>query len=99
METLQKQLNESRHYDMKFKGALGITEDIQSIAIVSSEVYTTDLITTPDPIVIDNQSIIGKNIKIRITGGSIATVYKITIRINTSEANVVEGEGLLEVLD
>ena len=99
METLQKQLNEVRHYDMKFKNVLDIGETISNISVIISEVYATELETTPDALSIDNQSIVGNNIKFRITGGSIDTVYKITIRVNTSDTNLIEGEGLLEVLD
>lgn len=91
LTTLYKQPSESRLYDVDFGANLASTETISS---VTSYTATPSGLTLDPAIAID-----GSKVQRRISGGTAGTQYKLTVVILTSLGNILEGEGLLVVLD
>ena len=89
-EILVKQPSESRSYAIDFDKLLGAVETISSI---------TSVLSTPAGPTISGLTIVARTVEFRMLGGTDGTVYRIEAIIITSDANTLEGDGLLVVRD
>lgn len=88
-----KQPGESRLYPMEFAALLVEGETISGIDSI-----TKDKTTTPD-LVIAEQAYSGSIVQFRVSGGVDGTKYKITVRVDTTAGNLIEGEGIIQCED
>ena len=99
--TLEKQPNEDRLYDMEFSKLLGTGEAISSVNSVSQLIYdkaTKSYIATTD-LSLGAPSFSGSLAQVRISGGVDKKYYKITFLAGTDQSNILEGDGILAVVD
>jgi len=91
--TLKKQPNETRIYGMSFSNKLrSSTETLTSIN--SIDIYPDDASLTAI------EYSVGTNIaNIQVSGGDNGRTYKITVLVTTSDNQILENEGLMEILD
>lgn len=89
--TLIKQPTESRLYTMEFAANLAVGETISAVNTVTA---------APNGLTLNGAATFsGTKVFQRIDSGTTDTLYKITIRVTTSAANILEGEGYLRVQD
>lgn len=86
--TLEKQVNESRLYTFNFSANLANVETLTGVTLFSA---APSGLTTGTPI------FAGKLVQNRISGGVTDTLYKITVRVTTSDGNTLEGDAHLFV--
>lgn len=99
-DSLTKQPNESRLYDMDFTKLLG-TETIASVDSVTQQKFdkaTRTYAVTTD-LDIGTASFSGALAQVRIADGLTTESYKVTFIVTDSVGNVLEGDGILVVVD
>jgi hypothetical protein len=89
-ERLTKQPTETRTYSIDFVNLLSSTETITSVVSVTA---------TPSGLTLGTGVVSGTSVAFRVSGGTDGTLYNLRVIVNTSSANVLEGDGLLEVTD
>lgn len=94
LEVLVKQPEESRLYSMDFTNLLvdGQLELIRNVGLDNQHV-----IEGSEDVVIEEETIVGSAVWMRISGGVAGENYKVTVRIQDSRDNILEGEGILYV--
>lgn len=100
-DSLTKQPDESRLYDMDFSNLLATGETISSVDSVTQlewDANTEDYIATTD-LTLGAPSTNGTIGQVRISGGNDGETYKITFLVTTDATNTLEGEGILTVVD
>lgn len=93
-ETICKHPDESLVLQMDFFNLLEEGESITSVAGVAvdpNEESGGPAIASP--------TIAGSAVRIRVTGGTAASDYRVTVEVDTSEANRRVGIGILQVSD
>lgn len=86
---LHKTVNESRPFNFDWERELA-----------SGEVITTATVTsTPAGLTIGTPTTQDAVVQIRVSGGSAATVYSVTCKIDTNQGNTLELCGKLEVIN
>jgi len=91
VQTLIKQPGESRLFSMDFSGLLAVGEDIATIDSVTADIAG---LTFPG-----GSLIAGTFAQFRVEDGVSGIRYKITVVVTTTQGNVLEGEGILQVKD
>lgn len=91
IQTLIKQPFESRLYSFDFSSLLAAAEELSSVISITSDI--TGLTFS------GGATIAGGFVQQRILGGTAGVRYKITVRVNTNQSNILEGEGILQVKD
>jgi hypothetical protein len=94
--TLTKQSSEVFTFTLDFGKMLASNETIstKTVGAIISETLT-DATST----VISSSAISGSNIQVKVKGGTIGTIYKITIQIITSTGNVFEDKITMTVTE
>lgn len=95
-QKLEKQDSEKRYYSMDFSNLMASGETISSITLITSE--DRDGGSTSD-LVIGGEQIAGQTIEMWISGGTKFHVYRVEVNITTSAGQILQGDGLLEILD
>ena len=95
-EKLEKQEAERRYYSMDFSSLMATGETITSITSITSE--DRDGENTSD-LVIGAEVINGQTVEMWISGGTKFHVYRVEITIVTSTTAILQGDGLIEILD
>jgi hypothetical protein len=93
-ELLIKQSVERLKYSMDFTNRIGSGITIASVGITSETVGDAD-----SDLTIDNISISGKKILLRIAGGTSGTSYTVHITCTLSNDEILKGSGMLRVVD
>lgn len=88
--TLKKQPGETRLLGMSFKNKLSNGETITGF---------TSSISTPVGLTLDQHSLGDGTANILYSGGITGKTYKITIIVNTSEGQILENDGFLEIIE
>lgn len=98
METLRKQPNEIRYFDMNFSLVLDADETITAIVVAAASIYH-DPAGGAANITLDSDTFTSKRVQVRLSGGDAGVIYKVTVRVQTSKNPVIEGDGLVEVVE
>lgn len=88
VETLKKQPSESRVYTMDFNANLATSETIATVVSVTADVSG---LTIGSPVVGTRSA------QVRISGGTVDVLYKVTWVVTTSAGNTLEAEGYLRI--
>jgi hypothetical protein len=96
-ELVVKQPSERIYVQMDFSNIVRGSNTITNIQSITSEKRGGD----PSDLIIDSEVISsdGKAIEFFISGGTEFYTYKIEIIVHTSNMQILEGDGLLEVMD
>lgn len=95
-QKLEKQEVERRYYSMDFSNLMVTGETISSITSITSE--DRDGGNTSD-LVIGSESINGQTVEMWISGGTKFHVYRVEVNITTNTGQILQGDGLMEILD
>lgn len=100
-DTLDKQPQEDRLYDMDFSPRLADLESLTGTPAVSEQTVDQDTgaLTTTTDLTFGTATISGQVAQVRISGGLADILYKVTFLATTDFANTVEAEGFLLVQD
>ena len=99
-QTLRKQPDEDRLYDMDMSPRLAVGESINAEPTVTERTVAEDgTRTTSSDLTIGTPSYSGAIAQVRISGGLDGVLYEVTFLCPTDASNIVEGEGLLCVED
>ena len=90
---LVKHPDESLVYAMDFANLLGAGELLTAVA---NSTPLVDVVSTP-PLVFGTPSIVGTQIRFRVSGGQASMDYRITVEAATSAANTRAAVGVLFV--
>lgn len=88
IETLTKQPSESKVFTMDFSANLASGETIASVTSVTADISG---LTIGTPVVGTRSA------QVRISGGTVDTLYKVTFVVVTSASNTLEAEGYLRI--
>lgn len=91
MTVLIKQPGESRVYAVNFRNLLAAGDSIDDVTSVTASPAAELTVGTP--------VIASPRVKFRVEDGSAGTHYKITVTVTTTNGDILEGEGDLEVTD
>jgi len=94
-ELLCKQPSEVVNYGMDFSSYVSGSSITLSNPIVTSEKYNGD---TSD-LTLGSPTISGQKVVFSISGGTSGTRYRITVKVDTSDSEKLEGDGILLVKD
>lgn len=100
IQELCKQPAEKRRFSMEFASLLVKNETISTIDSITSETIdgnVSDLIISV-PSIVDGQSILSK-IECWIEAGTSGLKYRVEILLTTSDGQILEGDGILNVTD
>lgn len=84
----EKQPAESRLYDFNFAQKLASGETISTIV---------SAVSSPSGLTVGTTSIVGSKVRVRLSAGTTAVMYKITVTVTTSGSNTLETEANLFV--
>ena len=100
-ETLHKQPNEDRLYDMDFSPRLADAENLSGTPTITERTVDQNdgSKTASADLTIGAATVSGQVAQVRISGGLADTLYEVTFLATTDLANTVEAEGLLLVRD
>lgn len=93
LEVLEKRVNESRVYDFSFSAKMVDVENISSVLSLVSAATTTG----PTALTLGTPAIAGKQVQVRISGGSNGGLYLQTCKVLTNQNNTLQCEGYLLV--
>jgi len=92
---LEKQPSETKSFSMNFGGKMSTGETISSITSITNEYRGGGT----GNLTISGESISSQTVTFNIAGGTHGRVYRIEILIVTSNSQILEGDGLLQVSD
>ena len=95
LEELEKEAVESIIFDMDFTNQFVSGESISSIGTVVST--SSDNVSGSSNVTLGTPTFSGNIVQVRISGGTQYEQYTVTITVNTTLANFIQGEGLLRV--
>ena len=100
-DTLDKQPQEDRLYDMDFSPRLAAAESLTGTPGVTEQTVDQDdgSLTTTSDLTFGTATVSGQVSQVRISGGLADVLYKVTFLATTDFANTVEAEGFLLVQD
>jgi len=98
-KTLQKKPNEEIYFSMGFARQLDGTETINSVSSYYSNIISSKS-GSPLPLVVGAPIINtpATSITFKLSGGTLNTVYEVTMLVRTSDDNLIQGDGFLEVV-
>lgn len=85
-----KQPAESRLFDFDFAQKLASGETISTVV---------SAVAAPSGLTVGATSIVGSKVRVRLSGGTTSTVYKVTVTVTTSGSNTLETEANLFVFN
>ncbi len=98
-KTLYKKPNEEIYFSMSFARQLDGTEVINSVSSFYANI-TSSKSSSPLPIVVNTPVIndAASSVTFKVTGGTLDTIYEVTMLVRTSDNNLIQGDGTLEVV-
>jgi hypothetical protein len=98
-KTLYKKPNEEIYFSMSFARQLDGTETITSVSSFSTSIVSSKTGVSPLPITIDTPVIDtpATSVTFKISNGTLDTLYNVTILVRTSNINLIQGDGELQV--
>jgi len=100
-DTLDKQPQEDRLFDMDFSPRLADAESLTGTPTVTEETVDQDdgSLSSSSDLTFGTATVSAQVAQVRISGGLADILYKVTFLANTDFANIVEAEGFLLVQD
>ena len=93
---LLKQPSETRTYAMDFANLMSASEFISTVSIVGSGTRCED---TSSLTITDIATSGLQAMKMTIAGGTNAQAYRIEVKVTTSNSQILEGDGILQIKD
>lgn len=98
-QTLQKKPNEEIYFSMSFARQLDGAETIISVPSYYANIVSTKS-GSPLPITVAAPEINtpATRVTFKVSGGTLNSVYEVTMLVRTSDDNLIQGDGLIEIV-
>jgi len=99
-QTLYKKPNEEVYFSMSFAKQLDGAEVITSVSSYYANILSAKSNVSPLALTIATPSINdpANRVTFKVSGGTLGTVYEVTMLVRTSDDNLIQGDGNIEIV-